>query len=129
MSAAAQELSFLGVKAIVGVNLVSYATRRWAGMEARRAEDDVTKTLLVRGKKSRCVSPFWVCIRLLVYSDRSNHELKALLNAKVDDAAPTSEIGERRRQNAKKNGGNGGGKKERVKLEDLTRFTMVKRIW
>jgi hypothetical protein len=32
--------SFLGIKVIVGVNLVSYATGRWAGMEARQAEDD-----------------------------------------------------------------------------------------
>lgn len=32
--------SFLGVKIIIGVNLVSYAIGRRAGMEARRAEDE-----------------------------------------------------------------------------------------
>ena len=32
-------LSFVGVKVIIGVNLISYATMRRAGMEARAAED------------------------------------------------------------------------------------------
>jgi hypothetical protein len=39
-----------------------------------------------------------------------------MLDSKLDNAHATAEIGE------------GGGRK-RVKLEDLTRFTMVKRIW
>lgn len=33
--------SFVVIKVILGVNLVSYATRRRAGMEAREAEDRV----------------------------------------------------------------------------------------
>jgi hypothetical protein len=63
----------------------------------------------------------------------------------MDDASPTSEMGERKVLEAgcRVGGGGeyndgagrgtgtdgGGGKKERIKLEDLTRFTMVKRIW
>jgi hypothetical protein len=33
--------SFVVIKVIIGVNLVSYAIRRQAGMEARKAEDAV----------------------------------------------------------------------------------------
>jgi hypothetical protein len=33
--------SFVGIKVIMGVNLVSYASRRRAGMEDREAEDAV----------------------------------------------------------------------------------------
>jgi hypothetical protein len=40
-SCSALPSSFLGVKVIIGVNLVGYATSRRAGMEARRTEDDV----------------------------------------------------------------------------------------
>jgi len=59
-----------------------------------------------------------------------NRELKALLDNKLDDANLTSEMGERRAHSGKAGGGGEiGGKRERVKLEDLTRFTMVKRIW
>jgi len=44
-----------------------------------------------------------------------------LLDNKVDDTHATAEIGE---GPAASSGG-----RMRVKLEDLTRFTMVKRIW
>jgi hypothetical protein len=60
-----------------------------------------------------------------------NRELKTLLDDRRDDAALTAEIGERRvgtREGGAKEADTGG-KRKRVKLEDLTRFTMVKRIW
>ncbi|KAG5221420.1 DUF747-domain-containing protein [Salix suchowensis] len=86
---------------------------RRAGMDAREAEDtanDFGRPPIGEGKEEQAY----------------NRELKGLLNNKRDDATPIAEIGEGvRNQN-----GDGGGKgKGRVKLEDLTRFTMVKRIW
>ncbi|KAL0581310.1 hypothetical protein V5O48_000686 [Marasmius crinis-equi] len=100
---------FVVIKIIVGVNLVSYATRRRAGMEARAEADrinDFGRDPIGEGKEEQ------------IY----NRELKTILDNKRDDVPPTAEIGER-----KPNGG--GGKKGRVPLEDLTRFTMLKRIW
>ncbi|KAF7321257.1 hypothetical protein MKEN_00645400 [Mycena kentingensis (nom. inval.)] len=102
-------LCFVVVKVILGVNLVSYATKRKAGMEAREAEDavnDFGRDPIGEGKEEQAY----------------NRELKTLLDNKRDDAAAVAEIGERRAGATK-------GKKARVKLEDLTRFTMVKRIW
>jgi len=102
-------LCFVVVKVIMGVNLVSYATKRKAGMEAREAEDtinDFGRDPIGEGREEQ------------IY----NRELKTLLDNKRDDAPPVAEIGERRPDVGK-------GKKARVKLEDLTRFTMVKRIW
>lgn len=51
-----------------------------------------------------------------------------ILDRRQDDASPVAEIGERveaerRGRRASK------GKRQRPKLEELTRFTMVKRIW
>jgi len=60
-----------------------------------------------------------------------NRELKTYLDNKTDDAAAVAEIGENKEKNrggGEKSGGGGGGKK-RPDLEDITRFTMVKRIW
>jgi len=60
-----------------------------------------------------------------------NRELKTYLDNKTDDAAAVAEIGENKENNrggGEKSGGGGGGKK-RPDLEDITRFTMVKRIW
>ncbi|KAK7045564.1 hypothetical protein VNI00_007396 [Paramarasmius palmivorus] len=105
-------LCFVVIKIIIGVNLVSYATRRRAGMEAREEEDrvnDFGRDPIGEGKEEQ------------IY----NKELKTLLNDKRDDITPTAEIGEGK----PKTEGGGGGKRGRVKLEDLTRFTMVKRIW
>jgi len=48
-----------------------------------------------------------------------NCELKSLLLQKKDDASRTPDMGE-----YKKNG-----EKKRPSLNELTRFTMVKRIW
>jgi hypothetical protein len=104
---------------MMGVNLISYATRRRAGMDAREAEDvinDFGRDPIGEGKEEQ------------IY----NRELKTLLDNRRDDASSTAEIGERTRTGSELSAvsaeGGGGGKK-RVKLEDLTRFTMVKRIW
>lgn len=68
---------------------------------------------------------------LLPSTQKYNRELKTLLDNKRDDAVPVAEIGEKKaEQNGKSSvdGGGGGGKK-RLELEEITRFTMVKRIW
>ena len=54
-----------------------------------------------------------------------NKELKTLLDSRRDDASPVAEIGERKPGEGDKDGG----KRKRLPLEDITRFTMVKRIW
>lgn len=59
---------------------------------------------------------------------RYNHELKTLLDNKRDDASPVAEIGELRPE-AKSGASTADGKKKRLPLEEITRFTMVKRIW
>lgn len=103
---------FVVIKIIMGVNLVSYATKRRAGMEAREVADKVNdfgRDPIGEGREEQ------------IY----NRKLKTLLDNARDDTRPTAEIGERT--------GNANddveGKKRRPKLEDLTRFTMVKRIW
>lgn len=50
-----------------------------------------------------------------------NQDLKALLNHKVNNATPLPDIGEKNSVSK--------GDKKRPRLEELTRFTMVKRIW
>ena len=57
------------------------------------------------------------------FNQEYNKKLKTLLDDERDDLPRTAEIGEN------KEGGPKTRKKERVKLEDLTRYTMVKRIW
>ncbi|KAF9268667.1 DUF747-domain-containing protein [Marasmius fiardii PR-910] len=107
-------LCFVVIKIIIGVNLISYATRRRAGMEAREAADrinDFGRDPIGEGKEEQSY----------------NRELKTLLDSERDDMAPLAEIGEGKPHET--GGGGGGSKKGRVKLEDLTRFTMVKRIW
>ncbi|GLB45078.1 putative eukaryotic membrane protein family protein [Lyophyllum shimeji] len=102
-------ICFLVIKVILGVNLVSYAARRRAGMEAREAADvvnDFGRDPIGEGKEEQ------------VY----NKKLKSLLDNEQDDVPRTAEIGENKP-------GQQTGKKARVKLEDLTRYTMVKRIW
>ncbi|KAL6310469.1 DUF747-domain-containing protein [Sparassis latifolia] len=103
-------LCFVVVKIITGVHLLSYATRRRAGMEARKAADvvnDFGRDPIGEGKEEQ----------------RYNRELKALLDDKRDDATPVADIGER------PPGDQSGGKRKRLPLEEITRFTMVKRIW
>lgn len=51
-----------------------------------------------------------------------NRELKTLLDDRRDDAAPVPDVGERKL-------GEEPGKRKRLPLEEITRFTMVKRIW
>ena len=48
-----------------------------------------------------------------------------MLDNKRDDASPVAEIGERK----PKDGDKDEGKRKRLPLEEITRFTMVKRIW
>lgn len=101
-------LCFLVIKVILGVNLVSYATQRRAGMESRAVADavnDFGRDPIGEGKEEQ------------VY----NKELKTLLDNERDDASRTVEMGENKPGQA--------GKKGRVPLEELTRYTMVKRIW
>jgi hypothetical protein len=54
-----------------------------------------------------------------------NKHLKKLVDDWRDDASRVGEMGEGRTSG----NGQGGGDKKRVPLEELTRFTMVKRIW
>jgi len=102
-------LCFVVIKVIVGVNLVGYATRRRSGMEARQAADVVNefgRDPIGEGKEEQLY----------------NRQLKTLLENDRDDVPHTAEIGENMSGDISK-------KKGRVKLEDLTRYTMVKRIW
>ncbi|KAH8828443.1 eukaryotic membrane protein family-domain-containing protein [Flagelloscypha sp. PMI_526] len=99
------------VKIILGVNLLSYATRRRAGVEEREEADkinDFGRDPIGEGKEEQ----------------RYNKELKTLLDDARDDVSPVAEIGERPLGLKKTKG-----KRERVKLEDLTRYTMIKRIF
>jgi hypothetical protein len=88
-------------------------------MEAREAEDainDFGRDPIGEGKEEQ------------IY----NRELKTLLDNRRDNASPTAEIGERARTGSglsTVSAGDSGVGKKRVKLDDLTRFTMVKRIW
>ncbi|KAG2055732.1 DUF747-domain-containing protein [Suillus hirtellus] len=107
-------LCFLALKVLLGVNLISYATRRRAGMEARAAADtinDFGRDLIGEGKEER----------------EYNKQLKKMVDDWRDDAVRVGEMGEGRMRGG--NGQGGGGDKKRVPLEELTRFTMVKRIW
>ncbi|KAF8629188.1 hypothetical protein AX17_005773 [Amanita inopinata Kibby_2008] len=102
------------IKIIVGINLLSYASRRHAEMEARAAADvvnDFGRDPIGEGKEEQ----------------KYNRELKRHLDNSQDDAVRTAEIGEN--SSGKQNGGGRKERRERVKLEDLTRYTMVKRIW
>ncbi|KAG6902103.1 hypothetical protein C0995_004283 [Termitomyces sp. Mi166 len=100
--------SSLVIKVILGVNLVSYASKRREGMEAREAADVINnwgRDPIGEGKEER------------VY----NKKLKSLIDNEEDDVPRTAEMGENKPGQQ--------GKKGRVALEDLTRYTMVKRIW
>lgn len=105
----------------MGVRLLDYATKRRAGMEQRKADDkinDFGRDPIGEGGEER------------VY----NRELKTYLDNQTDDATAVAEIGENQKSGSKgENTGRGesggGGNKKRPDLEDITRFTMVKRIW
>ncbi|KAF9522652.1 eukaryotic membrane protein family-domain-containing protein [Crepidotus variabilis] len=102
-------LCLVVVKIIIGVNLVGYATRRRASMEDREGADvanDFGRDPIGEGKEEQTY----------------NKKLKTLLDDDRDDVPRTAEMGENKQDGAPT-------KKGRVKLEDLTRYTMVKRIW
>ncbi|KAI0371166.1 DUF747-domain-containing protein [Pilatotrama ljubarskyi] len=104
---------FLVIKIILGMYLLTYATRRQAGMEAREEADKVNdfgRNPIGEGKEEQAY----------------NKELKTLLDSRHDDVTPVAEIGERK---PGENGDKDGGKRKRLPLEEITRFTMVKRIW
>jgi hypothetical protein len=106
-------LCFLALKVLLGVNLISYAGSRRTGMEARAVADrvnDFGRDPIGEGMEER----------------EYNKQLQKLVDNWRDDAVCVSEMGEGQ--------GNSrveiiGGGKKRIPLEDLTRFTMVKRIW
>lgn len=114
------------IKVIIGINLISYATRRRAGMEEREAADvvnDFGRDPIGEGKEER-VSDFFPMQhlhRLRCPSQKYNKELKSILDDDRDDAPRTAEIGENKPGDTNK--------KRRLRLEELTRYTMVKRIW
>ncbi|TFK20924.1 DUF747 family protein [Coprinopsis marcescibilis] len=102
-------LCFVGIKIIVGINLISFATRRKIGMEEREKADivnDFGRDPIGEGKEER----------------KYNKELKSILDNDRDDVPRASEIGENK-------AGDDLSKKRRLRLEELTRYTMVKRIW
>lgn len=129
------------IKIIMGVRLLSYATSRRAGMESRITADSVNdfgRDPIGEGKDERVRVPSLqhhpMTPSINVSRQKYNRDLKTLLDNKRDDAAPVAEIGERKpEQNGKFSssgrGGGGGDKKTRLELEEITRFTMVKRIW
>jgi hypothetical protein len=127
------------IKVIMGVYLVSYATRRRAGMEAREAEDvvnDYGRDPIGEGQEERVSHIFTFPItdpqtRPVLDVQKYNRELKDILGNAGDDAARVPEIGERDSSDTSVigSGRDGDGKQKRPKLEQLTRFTMVKRIW
>ncbi|KAG8836368.1 hypothetical protein FRC17_005654 [Serendipita sp. 399] len=94
------------IKIIMGINLVTYATQRRADMEQREADDainDFGRNPIGESKDEQ----------------QYNKELKSLLLQKKDDASRAPDMGERKP----------GIEKKRPGLNELTRFTMVKRIW
>ncbi|KAG8745403.1 hypothetical protein FRC10_008113 [Ceratobasidium sp. 414] len=105
------------IKIMLGVNLLAYAIGRKKGMDARvRADEDVNKfgrNPIGEGKEEQ------------VY----NRELKTVLSHAADDVPPISELGKSGEDKPNSRGGGGGGGRNKVALEELTRFTMVKRIW
>ncbi|KAH8978172.1 hypothetical protein EDB86DRAFT_3249203 [Lactarius hatsudake] len=100
----------------MGVGLVSYATRRRAGWMHAKLQ---TYSMTLAGPNWRGAG-----------GTKYNAELKDILQNARDDAVPVSEIGERPTENGAIDPSRGNGRKrDRPKLEELTRFTMVKRIW
>ena len=117
--------SFVVIKVIIGVNLVSYATRRRAGMEDREAKDAINnfgRDPVGEGRDEQVRFLTFHLPYLEILIQAYNTKLKKLLDDTRDDAPRTAEMGENER-------GRIPGKKERIRLEDLTRYTMVKRIW
>lgn len=57
-----------------------------------------------------------------------NQDLKVMLDRREDNVAPVAEMGEISSTDVTPSQ-DSDGKRRRPKLEELTRFTMVKRIW
>jgi hypothetical protein len=98
-------------------------------MEARQAADvvnDFGRDPIGEGKEEQVrfiSSLLWLsCEFKNIYPKLYNRQLKTLFESVRDDVPHTAEIGENKPGDITK-------KKGRVKLEDLTRYTMVKRIW
>ncbi|PCH43740.1 DUF747-domain-containing protein [Wolfiporia cocos MD-104 SS10] len=103
---------FVVIKIILGVKLLSYASMRRAGMGMREEADKVNdfgRNPIGEGKEEQMY----------------NHQLKTILDDTRDDADPVPDVGERKPGDS----GQSGGKRKRLPLEEITRFTMVKRIW
>lgn len=119
--------SLVTVKLIIGINLLSFANRRKDGMEQRAKDDDEINDGAPIGEgKDEKVSCQARSIRqklITYYGQTYNRELKSLLNQSKDDATMVADMGEGKAEKG------GGGKKKRIQLEELTRFTMIKRIW
>lgn len=99
-------------------------------MEARAAADvvnDFGRDPIGEGKDER-VGPHisHACMVLRILFQKYNRDLKTLLDNRRDDAEPVAEIGERKPGDT---GLDANGKKKRLALDEITRFTMVKRIW
>lgn len=102
--------SFLAFKVLLGVNLISYASIRRAGAEARAVADrvnDFGRGPIGEGTEER----------------EYNKQLEKMIDNWRDDAVCVNEMGEGKRVEMIGRG------KRHIPLEDLTRFTMVKRIW
>ena len=105
--------------------------QRVGDLEWRQGRQRTLSTILVeiplgKGKKNRCdvqvyIHGFSVILKIY-HAKLYNRQLKTLLENDRDDVPHTAEIGENKSGDISK-------KKGRVKLEDLTRYTMVKRIW
>ena len=94
-------------------------------MEDREAEDAINnfgRDPVGEGKDEQVRFLTFPLSYLKILIQAYNTKLKKLLDDTRDDAPRTAEMGENER-------GRIPGKKERIKLEDLTRYTMVKRIW
>lgn len=96
-------------------------------MEERETKDAINnfgRDPVGEGKEERVCFLNYVRRRrlYLIIIQAYNTKLKMLLDDRRDDVPRTAEIGENKE-------GRIPGRRERVKLEDLTRYTMVKRIW
>lgn len=103
----------MALKVLLGVNLITYAGNRRAGSEARALADrvnDFGRDPIGEGMEER----------------EYNKQLQKMVDNWRDDAVRVSEMGEGQENSKGEIMGSG---KKRVPLENLTRFTMVKRIW
>lgn len=99
-------------------------------MKAREEEDSINdfgRDPIGEGKDEQASGTTPTECMIIMLFQAHNKDLKLALNNKMDDAEYTSEIGERRHTGSSEVLTDM--KRKRPKLEELTRFTMVKRIW